>query len=86
MRAANSAIRIIGVTKRDLTAATVLRLEYIKPDGSTGFFPGSLLDGQKVYYDASDSDITPGPWQFRVMATVGGKTYRATQYFKETFK
>jgi hypothetical protein len=87
MHSINSAIRITVTTKRDLTAATVLRIDYTKPDGTTGSWTGTLTDGQRIVYEASATDIDqPGPWKFKAYAEIGGKPYRPKQPYTEIFK
>ena len=57
----------------DLTSATVKRIYYSKPSGSTGFFTATVTDeanGVMEYNVASEDDLDePGTWKFQAFAT-----------------
>lgn len=82
----NTAIRLTATTKKDLVGATVLRIDFTRPDGTTGSFAGTLVDGQRIVYESTNTDFTQaGAWQFSAYAEKDGKTYRGKP-FKEIFK
>jgi hypothetical protein len=87
MPKANSAQKIVMITEADLTAATVLRINYILPDGTEGFFPGTLENGQNIVYNATDTETNhEGWWTFWAYAELPGfapyRGYEVRKHFK----
>jgi hypothetical protein len=60
--------------EEDISAASVLRIEYIKPDGVTGYWDGSVEDLQYAFYitqSAGDLDQT-GTWKLQLYIEING--------------
>lgn len=69
-------VRIIVSTETTLTGATILRLKYRKPDGTTGAWTTTIVVGSPTYmeYTTSVSDFDQeGVWQVQAYAEIGGK-------------
>jgi len=59
-----------GIT---LTGASVIRINYRKPDGTTGYWAGSIADLTKISYTLAASNIDQsGTWSFQAYAEVSG--------------
>ena len=70
-------IRILVSTETTLTGATVLRVKYRKPDGSTGAWTSTITVGAPTYmeYTTGGDDLDQeGIWQMQAYAVIGGKT------------
>ncbi len=60
-------------TGLDLTAASVKKILYKKPDGSKGGWDASV-EGTKLVYNFNDTDINvSGEWEFQAYVEIGGK-------------
>lgn len=70
-------LRIVVRTKYPLTGSTVTRINYVKPDTTTGFFPGTIEDERTLTYQlqAGDIDIA-GDWKFQAYIEKAGKIGR----------
>jgi hypothetical protein len=69
-------LRIVLHTKFDLAGSTVTRINYVKPDNSTGFFPATI-DGQNLTYQILAGDIDQaGTWKFQAYIVKAGKIGR----------
>lgn len=58
----------------DISAATILQLKYIKPDGITGTWDGSVEKSHYAFYitqDADDLDQT-GKWRIQLYVEIDG--------------
>lgn len=75
-----------GVT---LAGATVIQIKYMKPDGTTGYWTGSIADTTKVSYTLASGNIDQaGTWAFQAYIELsGGKWYGETTQiaFANTF-
>ena len=61
-----SKLRIVLKTG-DLTGVQTARIQYTKPNGATGFFPGTLdAANEQIYYDVQNTDELDiaGTWKF----------------------
>ncbi len=62
-------------TNIDITSATVTRIYYEKPDGSVGFWAGTVEDTTKIKYAIQTDNIdTAGTWRFQTQVVIGGRT------------
>ena len=58
----------------DISTATVSRLKYTKPDGTTGYWDGSIESSRYVFYitqSADDLDQT-GSWRIQMYLEIDG--------------
>jgi hypothetical protein len=68
-----SYLTIIATTHQDLSAATVKKILYKKPDGTSGSWTATAV-GTNLTYDVQASDIDQyGKWYFQSYIEVGGK-------------
>jgi hypothetical protein len=79
----NTSYEFQARTDKDLRTATVLRIYYQKPDGSSDFWPATLKNGNTLIYTTMADQ--PGWWTFQPYAEIGGKTWRGEEV-KEYFK
>ena len=68
-----SLLRITAETGyNDLASTDVHRILYTKPDGSSGFFEGTI-SGTKLIYNLVAGDIDQeGYWNFQAYVEIGG--------------
>ncbi len=70
----------------DLASATVTRILYTRPNGTTGYFEGNV-SGTKLVYNVQNGDINiAGIWKFQAYIEIGGLKgygYIAIQNFNE---
>lgn len=58
----------------DISTATVAKLKYTKPDGTTGYWDGSIEDSRYVFYitqSVTDLDQT-GKWKIQMYLEING--------------
>ena len=59
-----------GVT---ITAATVSKILYKDPEGTTGFFDADISGTTALSYQFDNTEITvPGDWEFQAYVEIGG--------------
>jgi len=64
---------LILETGIDISAASVLKIKYKKPDGSSGNYPGTLHGTTQIQYQFANIDLNiSGSWQFQAWVTIGG--------------
>lgn len=57
----------------NLSGAANLRILYESPNGTTGYWSGSVTETTKIVYQLSNSTITSyGLWKLQAYCTVGG--------------
>lgn len=64
--------RLRLMTGRSLSGAASPKVLYVKPNGQTGEWTGTI-DGNDIIYDVENSDILiKGVWKFQAKCTIGG--------------
>jgi hypothetical protein len=57
----------------DCTSATVKRILWKNPNGTTGYFTATVTNTTALTYQATDTDWTvSGEWQFQAYVEIGG--------------
>lgn len=60
-------------TGTDISTATVLRINYKKPGGASGYFTGTLVGTTQIRYQFTDTDLDrAGLWKFQAYVEIGG--------------
>ena len=62
-------------TNLNIATASVTRILYRKPDGTTGFWEADSIENNKILvYDMTDADLDqPGVWTFQAFVTLDGR-------------
>jgi len=62
-------------THIDLTGATVTDIKYVKPNGVTGEWNGTVVEGTKIEYQVTHGDLDDvGLWKFQAVVIRNGET------------
>lgn len=70
----NQNYSLIAESNKDLRGATVVRMQYTRPDESSGFWVAQIRNGNEVVYEANSTDINlAGWWIFYPYVEKGGK-------------
>lgn len=77
-------------TDKDLTTATSKKINYTKPDTTTGQWTATLENGNELVYKTTDPggvwEISlSGEWKFQAEVVIGGLTWRSENIIKQTF-
>lgn len=62
-------------TGQDVSACTVKRILYKKPDGSSGYWAADSIESNTILvYNVANADLDQaGVWTFQAFVTIGGK-------------
>lgn len=72
-------------SKKDLSSATLVKIKYEKPDGSTGEWDAEVEETTYVVYvteTASDIDLK-GTWSFRIYVEIGAFKGHGDLFYKK---
>jgi hypothetical protein len=61
-----SVIRIVPETETDLSSAVSAEIRYKKPNGTTGSWEATIVDGGVQYVTQADDIDVAGTWYFQV--------------------